>query len=75
MTHVDIKIAEPVDQALMLLSSDSQEIGRLDIRDDVIVFTGNADKAAQVFFQHVKWYVDQYIESSNRQAQKRSRSP
>ena len=42
-------------------SNESEEVGRLSWNDGVMVFTGDADESAKIFFDYLKEHIDNYI--------------
>ena len=45
---------------------EEREIGRLSWETGELVFTGDADESAKIFFDHLKGYVDGYIDSKKK---------
>lgn len=64
MDKYNIGITEPPEFIPVLFQMNGKEIGRLEFKGNVVVFRGNADKCAKIFFEKVKKYMDKYIKES-----------
>ncbi|HDY67464.1 MAG TPA: hypothetical protein ENH85_06720 [Candidatus Scalindua sp.] len=64
MEKYNIEITQPPEYIPLLFVMYGREIGRLEFKGDKVVFRGDTDKAAKIFFEKSKKFMDKYLKES-----------